>query len=293
MPDSFQYYKIHRLKILRRVKKWRRCHKKQIKESRARQHIARPWVRSFYNAKTRCESPTVNKYKYYGGAGIKCLLTKDEVRQLWHRDRADLLKQPSLDRKESSSDYTFDNCQFIEFAENRAKRRNARPNMVCRNCKNHFCGNGISNICSSCRRLKRIKNARYPKSTRYIRNVALKKGMSVEAVLGKRDNVLSSILRINGKIVTVNYCNGIQNHGECGYSHFNASTREADVHCLIRQIGQRQEVFFYPNFAIVGPIFIPVIFAPKKRGRKRLIDWLKFRDAWHLFGDAARPQAMV
>jgi hypothetical protein len=36
------------------------------------------------------------------------------VKYLWFRDKADLLKNPSIDRIDSTKDYTLDNCQYIE-----------------------------------------------------------------------------------------------------------------------------------------------------------------------------------
>ena len=57
--------------------------------------------------------------------GIQCLITKDELRQLWFRDKAYLLKVPSIDRIRNSDNYTFDNCRFIENIDNiRRKRKN-------------------------------------------------------------------------------------------------------------------------------------------------------------------------
>jgi len=84
--------------------------------------IDRKLRRILRNAKGRCEIPSTNKFEYYGGRGIKCLLTFDDLKFLWQRDDADSLTQPSLDRLDSCSHYTVDNCRFIELAENRGRR---------------------------------------------------------------------------------------------------------------------------------------------------------------------------
>jgi hypothetical protein len=76
--------------------------------------IEHPWAVALYNARARCNNPNHEHYPWYGGKGIKCLLTTKEVKLLWIRDKAELLIKPSIDRKDNNEDYTFDNCQFIE-----------------------------------------------------------------------------------------------------------------------------------------------------------------------------------
>ena len=82
-----------------------------------------PWVLHLEHARRRCNSPKQRYFKYYGGSGIRCLLTVDDVRALWYRDNAGAQTKPSLDRKDSTKDYTFDNCEFVELSEN-VRRRN-------------------------------------------------------------------------------------------------------------------------------------------------------------------------
>ena len=77
-----------------------------------------PWKRVYYNAKARCENPNNSRYKYYGGRGIKFLLTMKQVKFLWFRDKAYFLDIPSIDRIENNGHYTLDNCRFIEHVDN-------------------------------------------------------------------------------------------------------------------------------------------------------------------------------
>lgn len=70
------------------------------------------------NIKDRCNNPKNHAYKYYGGRGIKCLITLEEVEFLWQRDNANLMNKPSIDRINNDGDYTFENCRFIELKEN-------------------------------------------------------------------------------------------------------------------------------------------------------------------------------
>lgn len=83
-----------------------------LKENRTLQQL-------WHNLKSRCGNPNDKKYKYYGGKGISIKLNKNELGVLWNRDKADLMKQPSLDRKDSAKDYEFSNCRFIEMEDNR------------------------------------------------------------------------------------------------------------------------------------------------------------------------------
>src|SRR5215472_9946293 len=80
-------------------------------------------ARAFYNARARCINPSTNRFHRYGGRGIKILITLDQIRQLWDRDKASTMKRPSLDRINNDEDYTFENCRFIEFSTNISRRQ--------------------------------------------------------------------------------------------------------------------------------------------------------------------------
>lgn len=73
--------------------------------------------------KQRCENPKRKEYKYYGGKGIKCYLTLNDLKYLWNKNKGWLLKRPSIDRIDSNKHYKRDNCQFIELIENIKKGR--------------------------------------------------------------------------------------------------------------------------------------------------------------------------
>lgn len=80
-----------------------------------------PWCLTFYSIKGRIEDKSNTSYKRYGGRGIRCLITKEELKKLWIRDKASLMKRPSIDRKNSNGNYTFRNCRYIEISENSKK----------------------------------------------------------------------------------------------------------------------------------------------------------------------------
>jgi hypothetical protein len=74
--------------------------------------------------KQRCTNQNQECYKYYGGRGIKCLITEEELKKLWKRDNASKMICPSIDRIENNGNYTVDNCRFIEHIDN-IKRMNS------------------------------------------------------------------------------------------------------------------------------------------------------------------------
>ncbi|NCC60069.1 MAG: hypothetical protein EOM12_03835 [Verrucomicrobiae bacterium] len=81
-----------------------------------------PWYRTWYWIKSRCENKRAKNYLYYGGRGIKCLITVDQIKYLWVRDRAALMKKPSIDRINNDRHYEKNNCRFIEQSENTQKK---------------------------------------------------------------------------------------------------------------------------------------------------------------------------
>ena len=72
----------------------------------------------FQRINHRCSNPKSISYSRYGGKGIKALLTREEIKSLWIRDKAHLLKRPSIDRIDSNGNYEYSNCRFIELREN-------------------------------------------------------------------------------------------------------------------------------------------------------------------------------
>lgn len=80
---------------------------------------AHPWAKSYIYANSRCNKKKASGYKYYGGKGIKMLMSVDDFKTLWFRDKAYLMRQPSIDRLDSNKNYELSNCRYIETLENR------------------------------------------------------------------------------------------------------------------------------------------------------------------------------
>lgn len=78
-------------------------------------YARKPWVRHVEWARDRCRNPKAKAWPSHGAKGIKVLLTITEAEKLWHRDKAAEMRRPSLDRRDASKDYSFENCRFLEF----------------------------------------------------------------------------------------------------------------------------------------------------------------------------------
>ena len=80
-----------------------------------------PVYSRFMNAKDRCTNKNNKNYIRYGGRGIQFKLTMEDLKYLWERDSATLLKDPCLDRIDNDGNYEINNCRFIERSENSIK----------------------------------------------------------------------------------------------------------------------------------------------------------------------------
>ncbi len=83
-----------------------------------------PWYRFYNGAMDRCRPGRA----YYGR--VKCLMTLDDFKFLWFRDKAHLMKRPSIDRINDSGNYEISNCHFIEYEEHRKKARTRTVNLL-------------------------------------------------------------------------------------------------------------------------------------------------------------------
>jgi len=140
MRDRHAYYLQHKEHILAKAKKWyeenkelcmerhckrrrdyyqknkKLCHKKQFAHDRKI-----PWTRTYRSILGRC-----GKNGVYTKKGIKALIKPRELKELWIRDKAHLLKKPSIDRIDPSGHYTKENCRYVEMSENLKRRDMSR-----------------------------------------------------------------------------------------------------------------------------------------------------------------------
>ena len=97
------------------------CHNKIQKIYRLNVRKHKPWKFIFRDIKTRCTNHNCKDFKTYGNRGIKCLITEEELKELWYRDKAYLMNKPSIDRIDNDGNYEYSNCRYIEMNENSNK----------------------------------------------------------------------------------------------------------------------------------------------------------------------------
>lgn len=86
-----------------------------------------PWYATYYRIYNRCTNKNSLDYQRYGGRGIKLLMSLDDFKYLWYRDKAYLLKKPSIDRIDNDGNYELSNCRYIEVSINSRKDKIGKP----------------------------------------------------------------------------------------------------------------------------------------------------------------------
>lgn len=112
------YRKQHKELYSKSNKNWRNKNKDKVQQDRVKIRKETPWILTWYRINSRCNTKTNPDYNLYGGRGIKNKLTKEDCKFLWFRDKAYLLKQASIHRKNSDGNYTVSNCKYIEQTKN-------------------------------------------------------------------------------------------------------------------------------------------------------------------------------
>ena len=143
-----------------------------------------------------------NRIRYnsaYNGKSrqIKNFLTTEDLKKLWFRDKAYLMKIPSIDRVNPLNDYTFKNCRYLELRENQSRKKhiyqrhkdyilkgrwskNYKKCIICGTQSIPHCGNGK---CKSC------YNKGYSKTHReyynsYLRKWRVRNGKTIKNRVG-------------------------------------------------------------------------------------------------------------
>ena len=115
------YYQKNKIEILKKEKE-KYLQNPEIAFQQYRTYKRKyPWRIVWKSINERCYNPKTESYKRYGERGIQNFLTVEDVKFLYERDNAYLMKKPTIDREDNDGDYTLDNCRFIEKSENSAK----------------------------------------------------------------------------------------------------------------------------------------------------------------------------
>lgn len=108
------YYQKNKSNRLNSQKNYYKNNRVDIRKRAKSLHRLNPWNRLLTSITQRCGNVNNPRYKNYGGRGIKNFLTKKDLQFLWERDKANLLREPSIDRIDKNWHYELNNCRFIE-----------------------------------------------------------------------------------------------------------------------------------------------------------------------------------
>jgi hypothetical protein len=97
--------------------------KNERKTAQKKYYNQKKWKFIYDGIQQRCHNQNKHNYNRYGGRGIECHITEEELKKLWFRDKAYEMNKPSIDRIDNDGNYTVENCQFIEFKENSGKNK--------------------------------------------------------------------------------------------------------------------------------------------------------------------------
>ena len=75
-----------------------------------------PWYKTRQSIMSRLKAKNGKNYEKY--KHTKDFLSIKDLKFLWFRDKAYLLKRPSIDRINSKGNYELSNCHYIELSEN-------------------------------------------------------------------------------------------------------------------------------------------------------------------------------
>jgi hypothetical protein len=70
-----------------------------------------PWLRTFHSARARCKKPSYIK------KGIEFLMSVEDFKILWFRDKAYEMKTPEIHRKKKH--YILEDCEYLDKPEHR------------------------------------------------------------------------------------------------------------------------------------------------------------------------------
>ncbi len=103
-----------------------KCRKEYRKEYMKRYYKEYPWRRTHKYIISRCCWRKGNYRKHK----IKDYITTENLKFLWFRDKAYLMKHPSIDRIDEKGHYALENCRYIELSENIGRSNSMRGRVI-------------------------------------------------------------------------------------------------------------------------------------------------------------------
>ncbi len=240
------------------------------------------------NIKYRCTNPRDGRYKYYGGRGIKCLLSVEDLEVIYERDRPDLMVKPSIDRRANDGHYEFSNCQFIELADNIAKsKRRQYPCVGCGVVARPLRRNGKT-WCENCVKSEKYNNAKYAEYVNFVIQKCRDRGFDIAPVFTDRGKKVSTHrLCVNGTAINICYATKAWKTSpqSCDYWQFYPSFN-ADIQVLVAKYRDVYQAWILVEKPHLRILYIPVVRSTNQRGPRPRYDWPALKNAWHLLAPA-------
>jgi hypothetical protein len=77
------------------------------------------WISSYWKAYERCNNPHHKSFKNYGAKGIKLLMTQDDFKMVYFKDRAEKMKRAEVHRINNDGHYEISNVVYLEGSDHR------------------------------------------------------------------------------------------------------------------------------------------------------------------------------
>lgn len=246
------------------------------------------------NIQYRCTNPKDKRFKDYGGRGIECRITLNDLTILYERDRPDLMIRPSIDRKENEGHYELENCQFLEMMDNRKKAK--RREYLCAQCgtlalPEKFEG---KKLCPKCNHLARVAGIKYPAFVFFVIDQARQRGFEIDGYLQERTYQASHLrLIINGHEVRVHYAALQSSTGSANkYWRFNITDPEIPFRALVAKHKKQFRCWIVSKDKNIGrTLYVPVQKAKGGKGGPAKTNWTKHENAWHLLATGKEKAA--
>lgn len=94
------------------------CLRKDSRQYARCLRLNQPWTISYKCTYNRCTNPKEPSYERYGARGIKLLMSKEDFKKLWFRDKAYEMIRPTMHRENNDGNYEVSNCKFLENSDN-------------------------------------------------------------------------------------------------------------------------------------------------------------------------------